>query len=288
MKAELQIRDLGPEAASPLTNPGRAVALMNRAFELYFTAINSIRLCRDPNQKQGMLAALRDAATSGSGLGVSDLRESFEHMDPGGGWLDDNVAEYSGGPRKTFGYSVRAAEGPVNFLKAADEAAGELLDVVEQFTNISATVADVIRQSGRGQSNWTRLGSAANQVSSWSGRVGNLLWLAPNIEARVGGNVGRISSFSSVVNDVHSSLTTLVRLRSWPARTSPEHANAMAAMQLIASRLPILGQVYGKALEILPDLVANYRLRIEQRAREANQAWEAGGWRQQQRGLQPR
>ena len=286
VRAEISQRTFSSDMLNELYRGAPVTAFCNQAFKLFYDARQAIDLCRDPTQKGRMTEALEDAATDGSGSGVSDLAEAFQHLvDYQDRWYDDNVDTYSGGPGKFFASSVRAPLAIVNFADAIDEAMGDLKDVVEQFTRVQTTVADTIRQAGGGaQSNWSRIGDAAAEVATWSERAGHLLWLVGELP-EVRSAAGVTNTFASLVSSVHGGLTTAAQLGSVRG-VDQRMANAMGALRVVAGQLPILGQIYVRAIDAIPELVAVVQHAVDTSTRRLEAVDRAGPW--VPRGITPR
>jgi hypothetical protein len=81
----------------------RALALLNKAFEIYYDACNSIKQVDDVEMRQKLALSLDKAAKYWyplySGFGkVNTLVGAFEHLDKNSGrWTDNNTGSYNGG-----------------------------------------------------------------------------------------------------------------------------------------------------------------------------------------------
>src|SRR5438477_292486 len=72
--------------------------MLNGAFEIYFLLKTSIGQCEDSTMQAEMTKELDDAGTSGSGFGVNDLDDAFQHWRKPGNWTDNNEKSYSWKP----------------------------------------------------------------------------------------------------------------------------------------------------------------------------------------------
>lgn len=240
-----------------------AISLANRAFEVYYSAHSNISANSAAAHYSQMLKSLHDAARSGWGRGVSDLEESFEHLSENGGrWSDNNTKNYYGGPNKIFqGALVTGPEGPVNFLKAVDDNIEKLRGI---YTRYGSQVQDL--STALSADNWTRIGQVLGDIKNWSERAKPFLWWAPAVEQRLGQTV----TLANVLGNIHTAATLYANSRS--AGFDPRSAAALTALRTAIGLVPVLGDFYGKAVEMIPGLANWFRGLIQERVRRLDAA----------------
>ena len=242
---------------------GTAIALANRAFEVYYTARRNINACTDSSHKNAMLQKLEEAGRSGWGIGVNDLEESFEHLERNQGiWTDGSTSNYFGGPNKIFPNAlVTGPQGPVNFLKAVDANVEELRRILDRFNQQTQQLAQAQQND-----NWTRIGDITGEIQTWGERAKPFLWWAPNAEQRL----GQVVSFAGALSNMHTALTTYTNSRSagFDSRTSA----AIAALRTAVGWVPVLGEFYGRAVDLIPGLATWFRGLVQDRGRRIDAA----------------
>lgn len=229
---------------------GASIAFVNRAFEIYYQALQKIGECPDPDQSRQMLESLHDAARTGWGWGVSDLEEAFEHLHSNGGrWTDEDTKNYYGGRDKVFQRGiVTAPVSIVNFMNAVDDRVSELRSVME---NYQRQTRDLAR--AQEADDWERVGTILGEVKSWGERAKPLVWFAPRVERGVSGAV----SLAGALGRIHTGLTTYTRARE--AGFDSGTATALTALRTAVGWVPVLGDFYGKAVEMIPGLTIWFR-----------------------------
>ncbi len=240
-----------------------AIAFVNRAFEIYYDAMQKIQECPDHAQATLMFKELRDAATEGWGFGISDLEEAFEHLHANRGrWTDGATRNYYGGPNKVFHRAiVTAPVSIVNFMNAVDSRMSRLRTVVQNFDRQTRELARAQQAE-----DWDRVGKILGEIKKWGERAKPFLWFAPRAEARV----GQASSFAGVLSQIHTGLTIYTRSRQ--AGFSEGMSTAITALRTAVGWVPVLGSFYGKAVEMIPGLATWYRGLIENRIRQIERA----------------
>ncbi len=248
--------------------PGRAfsltsIALVNRAFEIYYRALRKIRECPDPEQARQMVASLRDAARTGWGFGISDLEEAFAHLHANRGrWTDNATKNYYGGPNKVFQATiVEAPVSIVNFMNAVDSRMGELRKIVQHYER---SVRDM-RQARR-QGAWERIGRILFEVHRWGTAAKPLLWFSPKVRHRI----ENVVTFAGVLFRIHSGTTMYYRSRA--AGFDDRTAKGLAALRTAMTWVPVLGVFYGQAVEMIPSLAAWMRNLVRNRVLEIERA----------------
>jgi len=242
---------------------GSAISLANRAFEVYYSAYRNIAASAGATHYSQMLAALQDAARAGWGSGVSDLEESFDHLTSNGGrWTDNNTKNYYGGPNKIFQRTlVTGPEGPVNFLNAVDSKIEVLRGVYTQYNSQVQQLTTAVAAD-----NWTQIGETLGDIKTWGERAKPFLWWAPAYEQRAGQLVG----LADVLGNIHTAATMYTNSRA--AGFDPRSAAALTALRTAVGFVPVLGDFYGRAVEMIPGLAAWFRGLIQERVRRIDAA----------------
>lgn len=255
--------------AAGVAHSGTSIALANRAFDIYYRAHQNIQACPDARQKSAMQRELQDAARTGwSVLGrhPDDLEEAFNHLAANAGiWTDDETANYYGGRNKVFqGALVRGPVSVVSFLNAVDGKMNTLRQAVQNFD----TQRRNLQRAEQGD-DWTRVGTVLGEIKTWGERAQPFLWLAPAVQQRMGTTV----SFAGALSNIHSGMTTYARAR---AQNFPQGAAiAIGAMRTAIGWVPVLGDFYGRAIDMIPGLAAWFRGLISDYTRRIDAASSA-------------
>lgn len=242
------------------------IALANRAFEIYYQAHRRISACTNGPHRNQMLTSLHDAAQTGWGLfdGVHDLEEAFEHLtDNGGRWTDSATGTYFGGAQKVFPRAL--TEGPVscvNFLNAVDSNMSQLRGILERYTAQVQQISEAQRQD-----DWRTVGIVLSQVKDWGERAKPFLWWAPSTVQRP---LGLTLAFVEVLSHIHSGLTTYAN--SIGAGLDSRTSIALGALRTAVGFLPVLGDFYGAAIDMVPGLRAWFQGLVQDRCRRIDAA----------------
>jgi hypothetical protein len=229
------------------------VALMNGAFDIYYSARTSINRCPDADQTSKMLAELEGSATDGWGSGVQDLDDAFEHMVSNSGvWTDEHVSDYHRGPESVWqGNRHFIQEGPaagVNFLNSVNGKMAQLKSIFAKYEEQSGN----LRQQYEHRE-WERAGDTLEEIEDYAGKAESLLWWAPTARDWA----GRVSSFAGVAADMHTALTTYEQglQAGFPSNT----AATIVALQYAMKFVPVLGSFYGQLAGAIPGFAIWYR-----------------------------
>ncbi len=238
-------------AAVGVEHSGDAIALANRAFEIYFQAHQRISDCTNAAHQGQMLESLRDAATTGWGTGIDDLEEAFEHLVQNGGrWTDNATENYYGGPQKVF-QGAQITTGPtscVNFLDATDSKMSDLKDILEQYRGQVRRLSEA-----QGRDDWRTVGTVLSEIETWGGRAKPPLWWAPNLQRSVGTAV----TFADALSNIHTGLTTYGSAVG--AGFDNRTAAALVALRTAVGFVPVLGSFYAAAIDMIPGLAIWFR-----------------------------
>jgi hypothetical protein len=252
------------------------VNILNKAFEIYYDARTSIQKCPDQGVRQQMQSDLEDAATTGWGLGVSDLEEAFQHLCQNGGrWKDNNTARYYFRPDKPKCFSVYVEDAPAaatNFLFAVED---RLAIVQEAAADLKSKKESLDRGSERELKQWDQIGKALDGIVKWGKRVEPHLWGAPSVQDKV----GRIVGMAEVISDIHGSIGKIQERAAHVVLLTdvgfkPKEAAALEALTVVLDRVPVLGKFYANAMELfvtlpawMQDLMQDYYIRLHGGAR---------------------
>jgi hypothetical protein len=244
--------------------PGKGMAgsanaynFINRAFEIFWRARNKIKECPNKKQRRKMTEELEDAGTTGNGWGISDLAEAFDHyVDCDGGWNDTDADTYH--PDAKYAVYDGIAAGPtaiVNFMNALEGKAATLgKGIVEYQTQVE----DLANEGSK--DGWDSVGDILDDINTWGGRVKKFLWLAPKV---VEETTNKVLSATGVLKKIHEGVDTYFTARDagFPDGTSAAIAALKASMEFV----PLLGGLYGKAVDLLPKLKAGFGQSVKDR-----------------------
>ncbi len=244
---------------------GTRIQFVNRAFEIFYQGRQRIRTCRNVEQAGRMERNLEDAARAGWGLGISDLEEAFEHLTANGGrWRDGATSCYFGGQNKL--YQVMLIEAPVsavNFVHAVDERLASIADAAGQHGRQAAAVVQALDSE-----EWTLLDRALGRVVEIADQVEPLLWLGALEDAPVA--LQRAASFADAAGALNDALA--IFRSSIRAGFRPSESAVLATLRGALDYLPVLGNYYGLALDLVPHLRAWFSGLVDQYNRRIERA----------------
>ncbi len=269
-------------------NSTATLRFMNEAFGLYYRTIHKALTWRDTDRADATIASVKDSATDGSGRGVSDLREAFEHLVRNAdAWTDSAFAVYEGASSnadqyKCFRGRYVAPVALVNFITSVDEKRELLFESAGEFSTLMNRASRAIS----GNAHWSDLSDLADFVSEWSENVGHLLWATNELRTSntavgrrldralgrvgaalepIGEHVGRIGGVASLVSTVAGALNTMVAMERLPVPGAAGYAAAFTAAKVACGFLPILGDVYCEAIDAVPNIANNFKRLITER-----------------------
>ena len=235
------------------------LAMANRAFELYYIAVERIDRIHETELRQKASKQLSDCLTSGCGSGVSDLKEAFEHLaENHDEFSDENISAYFPGPGKCF-VGNALVHGPtfaVNFLNAVDKGMETLRTASEQL----GVYSDTIKASAQ-REDWEKVGKTLGKIKTAAQAVKPWLWDTPNVEQ----HAGRVVTFANVLGNIHAGAT--VYGKSLRAGFDSDTSAAIGAIRTAVGFVPVLGSFYGKAIEMIPGLAVWFNGIIRDRVR---------------------
>ncbi len=279
-----------------------SVGLMNAAFRIYYAGVAFAKALRNPAsgqalpQGRGLSDVLLDdlrgprrgLAYVGSGGGVSDLDEAFDHLAANGGrWTDDNHEDYNGTIGQLGGVRFGVtAEFAANFLKEVDDRQKALSESGEFQAATRALANDLtrcqrLRNANRiGTRDWQQLGERLDAVKTAVTNTQRYLWLGPALAAAAGtdaasltdragswfnenvlGHAGRLLEAVSVVRSSVESYDRAIR-----GGFGRNEAAALTALTAVVGKLPVLGDLYAAALDTLPSIASTFRSIAERQA----------------------
>ncbi|MCA9051847.1 MAG: hypothetical protein KDA89_24080, partial [Planctomycetaceae bacterium] len=241
-----------------VSHSGTAISLSNRAFEIYYNSARNIRTLEDTKLRNAAWKKLRSCAASGWGSGADDLNEAFQHLaDNNGIWKDGDTSNYYGGPKRGFNSLVKGPQAMVNFLDAVDGGLSTLEKVYQHYANQAKKIANAAQND-----HWELVGIALGEIKDKGETVQPWLWNAPNAEK----HLGRVVKFADVLGNIHAGATVYVKGRQ--AGLSSDVSQAIGVMRTAVGFVPVLGNFYGKAVEMIPGLAAWFRGLVQDRVRK--------------------
>lgn len=244
------------------------ITIANHAFRLYY---RGMQCCNDPllslKQSRAMRSRLQSLAKSGSGMGVSNLEEAFEHLAANGTvWKDENTADYKGGRGKAFPGDVRKApEFAVQFLTAVEKDYGTFRkDVALRYHEHLSTLA---RLSTKKPTNWERINQVLAQIGTGASNALPFLWHATptqtafstssdngrplgyggpggKLDSRLAAIAGKAITFTKAWDYIAGFMTDYAKFKR-------HKLEAFAPLKLALKFVPILGEFYGKAIDAI-------------------------------------
>ena len=204
-----------------------------------------------------MRIELEDAATAGYSLtgGVADLDAAFSHLEGASGimhvgarapgeWTDNSTDDYRGDYNKL--YSRRVTNAPAaakNFLDAMDAKMRRVASYAQDY-------ADQMQRLREAQdaSAWGQINTIISNIAQHGGHATRLLFFSEGVQTRAEG----IVSAAEVISNIQSGLNTYASMRG--AGDSNNAAASMALLRAVVPYLPVLGEVYGQAIDMIPTL----------------------------------
>jgi hypothetical protein len=224
----------------------RALALLNKAFEIYYDACNSIKQVDDVEMRQKLALSLDKAAKYWyplySGFGkVNTLVGAFEHLDKNSGrWTDNNTGSYNGGVGGT-GWVQNVPSCAASFLRAVDENIETLRECLENFAHGLSQMKE-----GEDNSAWEKVGKGLEGVEKYGKYVKPLLWLAPETLKKGGETV---LEWDEKIAKVHGYAGKLMTIG---ASNRPLDDFIIIGLTEVLNYAPVIGGFYGKIVAEIP------------------------------------
>jgi len=283
-KVQFAAADIEPAAIKDDPKFPHARSVMNNAFRTWHDARSLISNVSDLKIKKLMTAQLNDSGYAGSGPGVDDLNEAFDHLAANGGkWKDSNIygltglGWYAGG--KICGISKQAQVGYVkipesvgNFLDSLNQKAKTLAKHLKDLEHHGTTALNTVKSSGVadkalpkvGSSQWTQMGEGLKWVDQAHKGATALLWLAMADEKGAAAMThDALGKLFGAVGKVRGAVESYDKARAagWTGMEGAAFATICEGM----AYLPVLGSYYKAAFETLPGISAGFTSIVQKR-----------------------
>lgn len=264
------------------------VGFMNRCLCVFYKAIQSIEHTPDSARALEMRRAMNEIASVGWSMstGPDDFNEALSHLDTGTAlWSDEAEERYSGSASKLFPRSVTAPKAFVNFADALDT---QLSELTAQMTS-HMQAANAANRNVQAE-NWNEVKGNLTQISNIGSRISSHLWLldaaalgrSPQTQAflaatsrYVAVGTGAMGRFTDIMGRIDAVATINIEMSDAMRGVAggEQFTNAITAMRAVVDFLPVLGDFYGAALDIVPALAAQMRAISDQRHTQARRAF---------------
>jgi hypothetical protein len=252
----------------------RKLAVLNRAFEVFYLARKNIYSCPDFDQQMEMHKELEKAATEGFGPGVTDLEEAFEHVVENGCWKDTNIKYYDPGQIPLYkGVVPGAPRGAVEFLHVMQGRLRDLRAIMGDF----GTQLDMLAQTNyESSTDWERIGEVLKKIEEGGNKAKKYMWWA---DITVPDKMERAIGFVETLGKIHDGATYIADRWAEFDRNRKGDAAFRVGVDIVAEALgclPILGDFYGKAVRLVigaeawgKNLFDNHIQRIDSKINQA-------------------
>ena len=232
-----------------------ACDMMNFSFYTYHTVRNAIKSCTDVSRRTKMRNKFDGCASAGGGLGVSDMNEALKHLDANGvrNWTDENSSKYwftTGRPKLYVKAPVVTASFAVNFVQQVEKELGEYKSLSRDYLQL---VEKLQSEQDKSVKDWDKIGTLLSKVKDNAERIEPFLWDVPRVQSYVK-NAG---SFADIVGKVHTAATRATKLQT--LGLDDAEAWGLAAGATVIDALPILGSVYGAAIDWAIDFIPKWK-----------------------------
>jgi hypothetical protein len=251
---------------------------MQLAFDLYYQGIKSAQEIADGKLRNANIADLREAAETGWGAGVSDLREGYYHFAASGGrWKDGNRKDYWGGVNgvlcKFLGHGhTYTSQAAANFLAAIDEKVKEAASKADEHARNAEQMTALLQNPAWnqvGSKQWEKVGEYLEKIQSGSEWLGRALWLIPP-QGELGEAVSNVAevgdSFIGAAADIRAAVSTFDNAQR--AGFGTGSSLLLAALEKGMGKVPVIGAVYAQAIALIPSIAAGFQAIAE---RQKNQ-----------------
>lgn len=244
---------------------GRAIGILNVAFDNYYQAKTLIDACSDESHKTLMLKELEDSACEGFGaFGVDDLDEAFQHIsESGGDWTDTNEASYSGKfQEKLGGPCMDVPKAACTYLSSVESKMKQLTSIFSSFSDDAGKIAGAIDTS-----NWALIKVGLENMKSNGEKAKKFMWFAPSQVTEVLGKpLDKACSFVGALVDIDTAVRDIDKLKQ--AGLNNEAAAALKVTEFVVKKVPVLGAFYSKIISELPDFFLNMKEMFETRQKK--------------------
>lgn len=250
------------------------VGFMNRCLCVFYKAVGSIESAPDSSRALEMRRAMDEIASEGWSLatGPDDFNEALEHLDTGPAvWSDEAEERYSGSDSKIFPRSVTAPKAFVNFADALDE---QFADLADDLTS-HMQAANAANRNAQAE-HWNEVKGNLTQISNIGNRVSSHLWLLDAValgrspqtqqflaatSRYVAVGTGAVGRFTDIMGRIDAVATINIEMSDAMRGTAggEQFTNAITAIRAVVDFLPVLGDFYGAALDVVPALATRMR-----------------------------
>lgn len=242
---------------------------MNFAFELFYNCRQGIMKCTDSDMRKAMTSELEDAATTGWGRGISDLKEAIDHAveykadnsihDPFQWYSNDaDTYEYvEHAPKRYMDLwdsrvatlwqdgTVKSATSCVGFVREMDKRFIELAGSAKPYSKAVDALKKLAENQNSPDQDWKDMGKLLKTAGTVASEAQRWMWLAPDTLQGYEKYIGNASSFLGVANKIKDIGNNYVH-----------YGNnlEMAILEEALGFLPILGGFYAQALHMIPGI----------------------------------
>lgn len=265
-----------------------ATKAVNLAFLVYYQGVRFANAvgAADPKVGRQVKEDLRAAALSGWGFGVHDLDDAFKHVAANNGrWTDDETRFYRGAMGTYSGWIPLAA---ANFFTAIDAKLAEAKALAEKQQAATGKLNDAVA----GEPAWKTAREALAELKACNETMNRYLWLVPAglsgatslmpMAWRMDTVAGLLEEGNEVAEKwvkaydvVDGAVQTFDTLLTQGLPQGP--AALIAVLEQVAAYLPFFGDVYGKAITLLPAVMGIFQSIAETRQQQMLHAlYDAG------------
>jgi hypothetical protein len=222
--------------------------LTNGAFRIYYDAYNRASKATGKLYSE-MHADLNSAAREGVGFGMysGDLMTVFQTLWWNQKqWHEDYGDNYCG---PQISGAIPVPVGVKNFLDAVDKRSDALQKNFQSFSQYAKEIAQA-----KANNKWSEIGKATEYMKQVLENTQPLLWFLPVSHSASSGHEF-FSKWNEGFGMVYSFLDNFNKFNTSVGMSQPQAAVVSAFMIMIGKGVPILGDVYVKALETLPSLI---------------------------------
>lgn len=222
-----------------------SLSLTNKAFRLYYDAYKRASNARG-SLSTNMLTDLSNAAHEGVGWGrySGDLATVFETLWKSNKQWYENYSENYCGPQ--ISGAIQVPVGVNSFLKAVDSRAETLQ---KNYSSLPQYLREV--KAAKSNNRWSEIGSKTETLKTVLEKSEPLLWLYPQFAS----SHEYLGKWVEGVGTIHSFLENFNKFR-YELQTGIVNAALVSGlMHVVSNAVPVFGDVYAKAIEVIPSLV---------------------------------
>jgi len=239
---------------------GFPLAFSNKCFAFYYNARKNIDLCPDSTHKSLMLSALSECATNCGGVAdpaawtayaVGEPRSLIDTMlrfnADGKKWNLNAKGVYYATDQSPVYTGALVADAPLSlkiFADAVNAKFASLASLVQKHNDLAAAVAAAKTTDG--------IKAGLDKILDTAEKSKPLLWLAhPAFEEKV---LGATESALGFAGTVSKALDYLSKAGSTFQVTTGGKAVSLTGLQIAAGMIPVFGDFYASAIEMIPAL----------------------------------